>query len=107
MNKKIEKNIKELTGANKIVSLEELCNYINNECYKEFKREYNFNCNNIIEENWQEDLQGTLQVGDKSYNIYNCHIEVYEVGKVPLIIYFTYVDVTDENENKLEDYLFI
>lgn len=107
MKKKIEDAIKALTDSKKIVSLEEICDYINEECYKEFKREYYYNVDILIDETENAEFMYKIEDDAYTYFITKCHIEVSEVGKRPLILEWYMVEKLDDDENILNMWYFI
>lgn len=107
MNKNIEKNIKELTGTNKMVSLEELCNYINNECYKEFGIEYNYTCDILIDEGATDEFVYKIEDNNHSYYINESHIEETRCGYSSLIVKWITVEKLNDKEEILDIYYFL
>lgn len=81
----------------KRVSSEELGKYISNLASEYFNKYYSDNFMDYIED-IREDL--TRQVDNHYW--YNCHIELTETGKPPLIIEFVEENIIDNNEEIIE-----
>lgn len=107
MKNNIENNIKELTHTKKIVDFEEICDYVNEECFREFNKNYYFTCSELIDEGINEEFIDTIEENEYSYNIYKSHIEVSRNGFSPLIVEWYNVDKLNKNEEILEDYYFL
>lgn len=79
------------------VSSEELGKYISNLASEYFNKYYSDNFVDYI-----EDIRvDSIRYVDEHF-WYNCHIELTEVGKEPLIIKFVEEDITNGNEEILK-----
>lgn len=104
MNENVKKSIESLTNS-KLITVEKLLEKINKEAKEEFKKEFYFSHDDLIE--CSNEWFATFSFYDYDYYINKCHIEVVEKGERPLQIEYYYVTKQDENECIIEDYYFM
>lgn len=107
MKKNIENAIKVLTYTKKCVSLEEVCNYINNECFKEFGIEYNYTCDILIDEGATDEFVYKIEDNNHYYYISESHIEETRCGYSPLTVKWITVEKLNDKEEILDIYYFL